>query len=54
MGINIHLLAPTPELKFDNNKEINNVVGFNDKSVLYMPGQKVRSQDRQHLHYGID
>jgi len=54
MGINIHLLAPTPELKFDNNKEINNVVGFNDKNVLYMPGQKVRSQDRQHLQYGID
>lgn len=54
MGINIHLLAPTPELKFDNNKEINNVVGFNDKSILYMPGQKVHSRDRQHLQYGID
>lgn len=54
MGINLHILAPTPELKFDNNKEISKVVGFNDKSVLYMPGEKERSQDRQHLQYGID
>lgn len=54
MGINIHLLAPTPELKFDNNKEINNVVGFDDKSVLYSPGRKVSSEDRQHLQYGVD
>lgn len=54
MGINIHLLGPTPALKFDDNKEVNNVVGFNDKSVLYMPGQKARSQDREHLQYGLD
>lgn len=54
MGINLHMLAPLPELKFDNNKEVNNVVGFSDKSVLYMPGQKSRSQDRQHLQYGLD
>lgn len=55
MGINIHLLGPTPELKFENNKEAtNNVVGFNDKSVLYMPGQKARSQNREHLQYGLD
>lgn len=54
MGINIHLLGPTPDLKFDNNKEVNNVVGFNDKNVLYMPGQKARSQDREHLQYGLD
>lgn len=54
MGINIHLLGPTPELKFDNNKEVNQLVGFNDKSVLYMPGQKVSSQDREHLQYGLD
>lgn len=54
MGINLHMVAPTPELKFDNNKEVNNVVGFNDKNVLYMPGQKSRSQDRQNLQYGLD
>lgn len=53
-GINVHALAPTPELKFDNNKEINNVVGFNDKTVLYLPGHKSRSTDRQHLKYGYD
>jgi len=53
-GINVHLLAPTPNLKFDNNKEINNVVGFNDKNVLYLPGQKARGHDRQHLQYGHD
>lgn len=54
MGINIHLLGPMPDLNFDNNKEINNVVGFNDKSVLYMPGQRVNKQDREHLQYGLD
>lgn len=54
MGINVHMLAPTPELKFDNNKEINNVVGFNDKNVLYLPGHKARGHDRQHLQYGLD
>lgn len=53
-GININLLAPIEDLKFDNNKEVNNVVGFSDKSVLYMPGQKARSGDRQHLVYGRD
>lgn len=54
LGINVHSLSPTPELKFDNNKEVNNVVGFNDKTVLHMPGQKQRTQDRQHLQYGFD
>ncbi|XP_031633758.1 apolipophorins-like [Contarinia nasturtii] len=54
MGINLHLLAPTPELKFDNNKEVNNIVGFSDKQVLYLPGQKKHSADRQHLQYGLD
>lgn len=54
MGINIHLLGPTPELKFDNNKEVNSLVGFNDKNVLYMPGQRVSNQDREHLQYGLD
>lgn len=54
MGINIHLLSPTPELKFDNSKEVNSIVGFSDKTVLYLPGQKGRSQDRQHLQYGLD
>lgn len=54
MGINIHLFGPTPELKFDNNKEISSVVGFSDKNVLYMPGQKVNKQDREHLQYGLD
>lgn len=54
MGINIHLIGPTPDLKFDNNHEINQVVGFNDKNVLYMPGVKARSTDREHLQYGFD
>lgn len=54
LGINIHLLAPTPELKFDNQRDVKTVVGFNDKDVLYMPGQKARGQDRQHLEYGQD
>lgn len=54
LGISIHLLAPTPELKFDNQKDSKNVVGFNEKNVLYMPGQKSRGQDRQHLQYGLD
>lgn len=54
LGINIHAVAPTPDLKFDNNKETNNVVGFNDKTVLYLPGHKARSQDREHLQYGLD
>lgn len=48
------MVAPTPELKFDNQKDEKNVVGFNDKSVLYMPGHKGRSTDRQHLQYGTD
>lgn len=54
MGINIHLVGPTPDLKFDNNHEVNQVVGFNDNSVLYMPGVKTRSKDREHLQYGYD
>lgn len=54
MGINLHLLGPTPELKFDDKKEANNVVGFSDKTVLYMPGQKAHSKDRETLQYGLD
>lgn len=53
-GTSINLLSPTPSLKFDNNQEVNNVVGFNDKSVIYMPGVKARSHDRQHLQYEND
>lgn len=52
VGVTVHMIAPTPDLKFDNNKDHKDVVGFNDKSVLYMPGHKGRSQDRQHLEYG--
>lgn len=54
LGIDIHLLAPAPELKFDNQRDAKTIVGFNDKTVLLMPGQKARSQDRQHLDYGQD
>lgn len=48
------MIAPTVELKFDNNRDVKSVVGFNDKNVLYLPGQKARGQDRQHLEYGSD
>lgn len=54
MGINIHLVGPTPDLKFDNNHEVKQIVGFNDKSVLYMAGVKARADDREHLQYGYD
>lgn len=54
MGITLHSLSPTPELKFNNEKEVNNVVGFSEKQVLYLPGTKARSSDRQHLQYGLD
>lgn len=54
MGINIHLLGPTPQLKFNNTKEINSVIGFNDKSVLHLPGHKANEQTREHLQYGQD
>lgn len=54
LGVDIHLIAPQPNLVFDNQKDVKNVVGFNDKSVVYMPGQKARAEDRQHLQYGLD
>lgn len=54
LGVDIHLIAPQPNLAFDNQRDVQNVVGFNDKSVVYMPGQKARDEDRQHLQYGLD
>lgn len=54
LGVDIHLIAPQPNLAFDNQKDIHTVVGFSDKSVVYMPGHKARDEDRQHLQYGLD
>lgn len=54
LGVDIHLLAPQPNLVFDNQKDAKTVVGFSDKAVVYMPGTKARSEDRQHLQYGLD
>lgn len=47
------MLAPIPELKYDN-RDSKNIVGFNDKAVLLMTGQKSRAEDRQHINYGDD
>lgn len=54
LGVTIHMLAPMPELKLDE-RDSKNIIGFNDKSVLFMPGQKPRpGGDRQHINYGDD
>lgn len=54
LGVDIHLIAPQPNLVFDNQKDAKTVVGFSDKTVVYTPGTKARSEDRQHLQYGLD
>lgn len=56
MGVTIHLLGPIAELKFDNQKDASQVVGFNSKSVVQISDTDKRGSTelRPHLSYGSD